>query len=779
MTGTSASQQWNPRLQTGTPGSVVASGAPTATTSLEFATYASAARTWSTATPTAPTNARNTYNQTIIDSDGVITTAITNTSSQAIEVARFIPGTGWGAWTEFNGVGKTGTSTNARLVGTRMGKLLLVWQQWDSFPQSGSQHSYSSVFTPNTGTPTIGDGTWSTPVQVPETAAGSDFPVLGMNATGNAVLARMSGTDTVVVPFDGSNDTWGTAATVITLSVGTPVVAVNNDGTALVASSRTTSVVNSDDLQASFWDGTSWSNAASITSAPATRFYLYAAVASRPGEFLVAYIGRDASNDNSPYVRRYRAATWESAVNLDPTGGDAGRIALAADASTGIALASWNPLARVRAGILDPATGTWSKANVATVDTVNTLTAYVDPGTSTYLAGWIEQSPTPVAFKVAALAAAPDAPTGATATAGDGSATVSWTAPANNGGSTITSYAVTTVEDPSRTCTTTATAPATAATTCTVNGLTNGTSYTFTVTATTAVGTSSASAASAPITPAASGGGGGGGGGSSNTSTSTADTTTPVAPTDTALALRPPIASNVRVTPSNDLTTLDVPVKCRPRVAAIIVSCTTRLYATRAALQEPAGMDISAVRTASTRVLIGTATRTTLGSSSLRMRIELNARGRAGLRRVLALPTTLDATAIASTGARATVTSRSTLRLPTYVVLPTDGIFATGAWQPTSSGTRFITRLRALLPPRLASVTCTGYTDDRGAATDNLWLGAKRAATVCTTLRTRGLHAPRWQTLTAGESNPRATNATAAGRELNRRVAIRIAYLTA
>src|SRR6185369_1429765 len=37
----------------------------------------------------------------------------------------------------------------------------------------------------------------------------------------------------------------------------------------------------------------------------------------------------------------------------------------------------------------------------------------------------------------------PGAPTGVTATAGNGSATVNWTAPSNNGGSTITKYTVT------------------------------------------------------------------------------------------------------------------------------------------------------------------------------------------------------------------------------------------------------------------------------------------------------------------------------------------------
>jgi hypothetical protein len=91
---------------------------------------------------------------------------------------------------------------------------------------------------------------------------------------------------------------------------------------------------------------------------------------------------------------------------------------------------------------------------------------------------------------------APDAPTAVTAVPGDGSAQVSWTAPANDGGAAITGYIVTT--NPSG-----ATCTSTGATTCVVQPLTNGDPYTFTVTATNSVGQGPSSAASNPVTPAA------------------------------------------------------------------------------------------------------------------------------------------------------------------------------------------------------------------------------------------------------------------------------------
>ncbi len=90
------------------------------------------------------------------------------------------------------------------------------------------------------------------------------------------------------------------------------------------------------------------------------------------------------------------------------------------------------------------------------------------------------------------LPSPPGRPTAVIATAGDASASVSWTAPAANG-SPITSYTVTSSPD-GKTC-------ATSGTSCSVLSLTNGTPYTFTVVATNGLGPGDASDPSNSVTP--------------------------------------------------------------------------------------------------------------------------------------------------------------------------------------------------------------------------------------------------------------------------------------
>ncbi|WP_165452164.1 S-layer homology domain-containing protein [Paenibacillus thalictri] len=103
-------------------------------------------------------------------------------------------------------------------------------------------------------------------------------------------------------------------------------------------------------------------------------------------------------------------------------------------------------------------------------------------------------------------ATVPDAPANVAATAGIGAATVTFTAPTDNGGNAITGYIVT--ASPGNLTMTGTASPIV------ITGLTNGTSYTFTVKAVNAIGSSEPSADSNAVVPIRLFGSGSGGNGS-------------------------------------------------------------------------------------------------------------------------------------------------------------------------------------------------------------------------------------------------------------------------
>lgn len=134
------------------------------------------------------------------------------------------------------------------------------------------------------------------------------------------------------------------------------------------------------------------------------------------------------------------------------------------------------------------ATGTASPITVSglTVGTAYTFTATATSSAGTSAASAASASVTPVGV--------PGAPTITTVTAGNGTASVAFTAPASNGGSAITGYTVTSSGGQTATGT---------ASPILVTGLTNGLSYTLTMTATNASGTGAASSAVSALIPVA------------------------------------------------------------------------------------------------------------------------------------------------------------------------------------------------------------------------------------------------------------------------------------
>jgi hypothetical protein len=138
-----------------------------------------------------------------------------------------------------------------------------------------------------------------------------------------------------------------------------------------------------------------------------------------------------------------------------------------------------------------------ASASSATVGPLTNGQSYQFTVTVTYQSG---ASHTSVPSNTVVPSGRPDAPTNVHATAGNKSATVTWTAPAVPNGSSVDSYTVTSSPDGIKAVVFAQSGKA-PATTATVSGLTNGTSYTFTVVAHNGGGNSADSAPSNSVTP--------------------------------------------------------------------------------------------------------------------------------------------------------------------------------------------------------------------------------------------------------------------------------------
>jgi titin len=144
---------------------------------------------------------------------------------------------------------------------------------------------------------------------------------------------------------------------------------------------------------------------------------------------------------------------------------------------------------------------TASTATSATVTGLTNGTSYVFRVAAVNQAGTGGYSGVSAPVTPVAPATTPDAPTAVSGTAGDAQVWLTWSAPASDGGATITDYVVQHSSNAGSSWTTFADAVTTARWGW-VTGLTNGTSYVFRVAAVNTAGTGSFSAASAAVTPA-------------------------------------------------------------------------------------------------------------------------------------------------------------------------------------------------------------------------------------------------------------------------------------
>lgn len=101
--------------------------------------------------------------------------------------------------------------------------------------------------------------------------------------------------------------------------------------------------------------------------------------------------------------------------------------------------------------------------------------------------------------------------------------------------------------------------------------------------------------------------------------------------------------------------------------------------------------------------------------------------------------------------------------------------FGSGSSALGSGATGRLAPLAAFLTKQPATrIQITGHTDSQGSESSNLDLSARRAQSVGAYLNSTGVEMNRVSSIGLGEASPVATNATAAGRAINRRVEVTI-----
>jgi len=219
---------------------------------------------------------------------------------------------------------------------------------------------------------------------------------------------------------------------------------------------------------------------------------------------------------------------------------------------------------------------------------------------------------------------------------------------------------------------------------------------------------------------------------------------------------------------------ITVEVPCNAPEGTKLESCTVNMTAPAAVmLGQGDGISVRADK----KVSIGKATvRAKNGKQVIVVKVKINQRGRKALRINTKITATVGLTAITIANQRSTGNVETTMRLPTQLISPQQGIFASNSTTLNKAGVAFVNRLAKLLPAKPKDMVFIGFADNTGVPGDNRWLGDRRAKAVRDALEARGIEPVQSSIETKAARSPRDDNATDTGRERNRRVSIRITY---
>jgi outer membrane protein OmpA-like peptidoglycan-associated protein len=177
------------------------------------------------------------------------------------------------------------------------------------------------------------------------------------------------------------------------------------------------------------------------------------------------------------------------------------------------------------------------------------------------------------------------------------------------------------------------------------------------------------------------------------------------------------------------------------------------------------------------RILVGTGrgVNATEGRVDTTVKLRLNATGRRLAKaRVNGLPVSLDVTGTPFGHRDLGAKLRSRFYAARVNELPIIWPFDTDESLLTGPGHRMVMRIASQVH-KATEITCVGHTDSQGTDAHNIALGLHRARVACAALTRAGVTA-KMGAQSWGEARPRATNSTAKGRRLNRRVELIVRY---